>query len=666
MLLAPLFLLGLLAIGLPLWLHRFSRETREKQPFASLMLIEASQIIRSRKHTLRYLLLLALRIALLVAIVLAFAEPALPWRTPPLEVRDRTLHVVVLDTSLSMQHEQRWQRAVERAQALIAAIRPADQGVLVAADSRIRVVRGPVDGNAKDELRAALTSVQPGSARLDYGMLMTSATSFMGTQLPRTRLHLVTDLQQSASPLRFADLEPPPGVELEILDVGDTAASNRYVQSLATSAQDSNALEARVNGSSTQAGELILTIDGKELARKPVEPGTGETRITFPAVTLGDGQHRAMAALEPKDSLPQDDPFYAVLERRVPRALIISANSAADDGAYFAAAVGSLTSPRLAVERSAANDLARRTLSDYSALVVSDVGILSDDAVDLIEPYLQGGGAVLTTLGPRAAGLDTLPLSGHQRPARGLLGQGGARADQPGRVSDVEQSHPALRDAEGWRSVRFFRYVPIEPTSDDTVLIRFETGAPLLLERRVGSGRLLVLTSPLDREWNDLAIHPLFVRFVGEAARYLTGASATTSALVGSLLPMGSGSRSGAQVFDPRGQRVLELGDTAGRARRVADSIGFYEVRGGGKTDWIAVNADPRESDLTRLPEASIARWKALEAAAPATAGTSAAQLEAPTLKALWPWLLLIAVTLAFVEALMANSYLHVRRGVTS
>ncbi len=665
MLLAPAFLLGLLAIGLPLWLHRFSRETREKQPFASLMLIEASQIIRSRKHTLRYLLLLAFRIALLAAIVFAFTEPALPWRTPPLEVRDRTLHVIVLDSSLSMQQGQRWQQAVQRAQTLIDTLRPADQGVLVAADSRIRVARGPVDGNAKQELRAALTGMQPSFARLDYGMLMTSATSFMGTQLPRTVLHLVTDLQQSASPLRFADLEPPAGVQLEIIDVGAGAASNRFVQSLTTSAQDSNALEVRVNGSGTERRDLILTIDGREQGRKPVEPGTGDTRITFPDIALGEGQHRAMAVLEPRDSLAQDDQFFAVLERRVPKALVISANAAGDDGAYFAAAVGSLTSPRLEVERSAANDLARRTLSDYSALVVSDVGILSDDAVDLITTYLQSGGSVLTTLGPRAAQLDSLPLSGQQRPSGGLFG-GPDRPDRPGRVSDVEQSHPALRDAEGWRSVRFFRFVPIEPASDDQVLIRFETGAPLLVEQRIGAGRLLVLTSPLDRDWNDLAIHPLFVRFIGEAARYLTGASGAASAMVGALLPMGAGSRTGAQVFDPRGQRVLELGDTAGRARRIADQTGFYEVRGGGKVDWVAVNADPRESDLTRLPEPSVARWKALEAPAPAAGASAGEEASAPTLKALWPWLLLIAVTLAFVEALMANSYLHVRRGVTS
>ena len=64
--LAPLFLAGLLAVGLPLWLHRFARDTRTKQPFASLMLLEQSQIQQSREHTLKYWLLLALRILLLL------------------------------------------------------------------------------------------------------------------------------------------------------------------------------------------------------------------------------------------------------------------------------------------------------------------------------------------------------------------------------------------------------------------------------------------------------------------------------------------------------------------------------------------------------------------------------------------------------------------------
>jgi Aerotolerance regulator N-terminal/von Willebrand factor type A domain len=760
MLLAPLFLIGLLGIGLPLWLHRFARDTRTKEPFASLMLLEPSQIHRSREHQLKYLLLLALRIALLALLVFAFTQPMWPWRTPPLQAGDRVLHVIVLDTSLSMREGERWTRAVEKARSLIGAMRSADQGMLVTADSRVRVVRGPVNQSAAEELRSALASLQPGPARLDYGMLMTNATSWMGTERPPTQLHFITDLQQTATPLQFADLEPPEGVKLLLEDVGDVKAANRAVRSVGVAEHDSNSLEVRVIGAGT-ARTVVLAVDGKEKERKTVAavsagatgaalprsaegallgapagapPGTAgappgtdasrdaasgalgatrpgappesdaaargddpqgrnletpvagagtngrssavlqpaENRLLFNDINLGPGTHRITVALEPADTLPQDDQFYAVLERREPRALVIGAASAGDDVSYFSAAVGALTSPRLAVERTGSDAISQRALADYSALIVSDVGVLSGPSIGALQRYLEGGGSVLVTLGPRAAQQDRIPLSGHTRDTRSLKSQNstataGGNGDIAGRVAAVEESHPALRNAQGWRSVRFFRYVPVESQQGDHVLIRFEDGHPLLIERQIGAGRLLVLTSPLNRDWNDLAIHPLFVRFIGEAARYMTAAAAAPNTLVGSVLPLGINGRIGAQVFDPGGQRVLALSDTAGQTRLIAAQPGFYEVRGGGRSDWIAVNADPRESDLARMPDNSIAQWNRLQTPERATAAVQQANADpGPQLKAIWPWLLLLAVTLAFVEPLVANSHLHVRRGVAS
>jgi hypothetical protein len=157
------------------------------------------------------------------------------------------------------------------------------------------------------------------------------------------------------------------------------------------------------------------------------------------------------------------------------------------------------------------------------------------------------------------------------------------------------------------------------------------------------------------------------VRFVGEAARYLTSAASAPNALVGGALPLGVNGTNGAQVFDPRGRRAVALGETAGSARVIADQAGFYEVRGGGRSDWIAVNADARESDLTHLSQDSVSQWTRMQK--PAVAAAAVAQTNAgaaPELKAIWPWLLLIAVTLAFIEPVVANSHLHVRRGVTS
>src|SRR6185369_11130364 len=104
----------------------------------------------------------------------------------------------------------------------------------------------------------------------------------------------------------------------------------------------------------------------------------------------------------------------------------------------------------------------------------------------------------------------------------------------------------------------------------------------------------------------------------------------------------------------------------------LADQIGFYEVRGGGRSDYVAVNADPRESELSRLSEESVSQWTRMQkdapdaGAAPQAVAADATSGAKPALKSIWPWLLLIAVTLAFIEPVVANSHLHVRRGVTS
>ena len=73
--LAPWFLLGLTAVGLPLYLHLLRRNSSTPQPFSSLRFFEPRTLRSVRHRRLRYLLLLALRLALLILVVLAFARP---------------------------------------------------------------------------------------------------------------------------------------------------------------------------------------------------------------------------------------------------------------------------------------------------------------------------------------------------------------------------------------------------------------------------------------------------------------------------------------------------------------------------------------------------------------------------------------------------------------
>ena len=87
-LLAPWFLAGGLAVALPLWLHLMNRASPVRMPFSSLMFFRKRTETTVRERRLRYLLLLAARIALLLFLVAGVRQAGLAaasggdWRRP--------------------------------------------------------------------------------------------------------------------------------------------------------------------------------------------------------------------------------------------------------------------------------------------------------------------------------------------------------------------------------------------------------------------------------------------------------------------------------------------------------------------------------------------------------------------------------------------------------
>jgi hypothetical protein len=105
--LAPLFLLGGLAVTVPIIFHLIRRSTKERTIFSSLMFLAPSPPQLSKKNRLEHIILLALRCLALVLLATAFARPF--WKhafpeTPSAKPPRRVL--VMLDASASMQRQQ--------------------------------------------------------------------------------------------------------------------------------------------------------------------------------------------------------------------------------------------------------------------------------------------------------------------------------------------------------------------------------------------------------------------------------------------------------------------------------------------------------------------------------------------------------------------------------
>jgi hypothetical protein len=150
------------------------------------------------------------------------------------------------------------------------------------------------------------------------------------------------------------------------------------------------------------------------------------------------------------------------------------------------------------------------------------------------------------------------------------------------------------------------------------VVLRFESGAPALVERSVGKGRVLLLATTVDREWTDLPIRPGFLPLMQESARRLVGGSdseATPAILVGQSreLVLAADDRR-LEITRPDGSVWVAKQDRPGTGRTVTfsdtDEPGVYRVAAAGPdgallpraSDGFVVNVDVRESNPARLP----------------------------------------------------------------
>src|ERR1700678_962841 len=98
--LAPWFLAGVAAVGLPLWIHLLKRHKTDPRLFPSLMLFEKREVSSVKHRRLEHILLFALRAAMLIFLALLFANPFIRRAIPASEKRKIT--IVAVDDSFSM------------------------------------------------------------------------------------------------------------------------------------------------------------------------------------------------------------------------------------------------------------------------------------------------------------------------------------------------------------------------------------------------------------------------------------------------------------------------------------------------------------------------------------------------------------------------------------
>ncbi len=628
----PAFLAGAVTVAIPIALHLMRREAAPRIDFSAVRFLRRVPVEQTRRRRLRELLLLALRVAALLLLALAFARPF--WEAG-LAGAAAPITVVAVDTSFSVSAPGQFEVARALGRAAVDDT-PSDHLVAVVAFSdEATVVVEPEAG--RGVARDAVERLTAGFGATRYQRALARAAELIGSR--EGSIVVVTDLQRNG--WRAADRGSVPApVEVEVRAV-PPPVGNLSVDAVRREADRLVAL-IRNRSPTERSGTAHLLIDGVAAGEGHFVTGAHLTGEVAFDVTLPE-TGTATVSVEDGEGFAADDARRMVLDVPEPPALLLigAAGDLSSDALYLSRALaagdgGGDAARRLELRASTGervSSAAESSLADVAGVVLLSTTGLDRAARGRLRRYVAAGGGLLVVgseeIDPAvvAETFEELPALAQRDGPVGTAAREGSVANVgdvgdaglPLTLAPVDVRHPIFRSFAAFAGslghVRFNRRIRVGEDAT-RVIARFSDGSPALAEVRIGDGLVLLFASDLDNQGNDFPLHPTFVPFVHETVRYLI------------------------QERDrPREYVVADTPDG------VPAEPGVALV--GAPARSVAINVDVEESDFERM---SVSDFEAAIHRGPASAGADrAAEAEdRETEQSYWRYgLLLMAVVLA-------------------
>lgn len=624
-LLAPAALaLGLLT-ALPLIAHMARQVPTSRQEFGAMLLLQRVVKRLRRRRRVKDRVLMALRIAAVIALTLAASglRFSYPGGVPEFGGTGRV--VVVVDRSLSMSLHDRGSTLLERARAeAVSLVSNLPEGTLVGLvvySTNAQRLTASMTADHQQVL-TRIREIQPsfGSSNLREALLETrrllageagevlvltdEAGPLMVNAAHDELVHLV-DAGSAVIPV-VIDADPPRNVAVASALYGDGVEGGQVT--------------VRVANYGDRAIEVPCEVELPDGARIPVfvdapPQGEAEVRITVPREATG-GVGRA--SCEDPD-LELDDTRYFHLPRvGASRVMVVDGDpgdTPVRSEVYFLErALAPWGGLKTGVTPDVVTPLGLAELDPEEHRVVFLANVADPRPFGaLLSEFVRKGGSVVVSMGDNVtserynAALGTL-LPSPLRKVQSMADPG----EEGVALSLPDVSLPLFAPfARAGRStfgrVRAHRVFQLEPYTDNndvTTLLRFENGAPALVERRIGNGRVILWTGTMDLGWGNLPLQAAFMPLVQRLVAYLGGENSGTTARFESIVD----SRVTVQLPDlamepdvigPNGDRIRHRIEGSTLVFQ-ADEPGPYElhIESAPPLAFVAVNVDPAESDV--------------------------------------------------------------------
>ena len=270
----PLFLIGLVAVAVPIVVHLFNFRRYKKVYFSNVELLQQLENETQKQSKLKHLLVLALRIMCIIFIVLAFAQPIIPTDKSKTIATGTQYVSVYIDNSFSMEattaEGTKLDMAKQKAHEIAAAYSATD---------RLQLITNDIEGRhfrfvSPDDFSALVDEVAISPASANIANIIDKQYSFLGTNGGENKsTYIISDFQRSTTD--FAAMSSDSGIAATtLIPIPSTHIGNIYIDSASLSspilqAGSTATLYVHIHNTGNAAVEKVpvkLFIEGKQRA----------------------------------------------------------------------------------------------------------------------------------------------------------------------------------------------------------------------------------------------------------------------------------------------------------------------------------------------------------------------------------------------------------------
>ena len=680
---SPLILIGGVVLSaVPLMIHLLYRHRYQDRPWAAMQFLAEAVRKQARRVRLESLVLLVVRTLLILFAAVALSQP-FTERSGRGDERSAPRHrMLIIDVSLSMSAADGGRTSLANARDIAARIvREAPPGdafhlVRIAGTPPYSIIRHAahevdqvlqeIEQLDQTEEKAGLTSALEAAIEQMSREADADWTVYVLSDFQRANWTPKEALQREEVRVLLRSVEE--SAELVLIDAAGAMDDNVAVATLVRDAVaapvadfiDVTATLQNFDVDQARERRVELVVNGRSVDGKPVTiPAGTSLPVTFRVPAPGSEESAVEVRLS-EDRLSLDDRRRLVLPAQ--RSLdVLLVGGPSDGGSLRGSAgfvelalspgIGDIESPERprAMTPTVVSDgrLPEIDLSRYACVFLCDVPLVTETEARLLRSYVQAGGGLVISLGPRSQveSYNRVLFGGESGLMDGQLWETVATSgvsEEGYRFEPRQYAHPILQpfagnvDA-GLLTTEVYRYVRFEAPRDSTTrtVLQYSTGDAAIVEDHYGAGRVFLVTTALDDTWSNWALWPSFVPMIHELAREAAAGGFESRQLsVGESIVRRLHSHHAdapVELIGPDGESQ-ELNTTsvtteparsgeliAGGRRSTGllaasppiESSGIYRLRIGDPanvSEYYAVNVDTVESDLSALDEHAISR----------------------------------------------------------